>query len=66
MDFMGVDADTGIEELTEEWLEESMESFYGFVTSRVGTGIIVTEDTKTGSRNTTKGIKRETSGYKLK
>lgn len=74
VDFMGVDADTGIEELTEEWLEESMESFYGFVTSRVGTGgvgvgvsgIIVTEDTKTGSRNTTKGIKRETSGYKLK
>lgn len=57
---MGVDADTGIEELTEEWLEESMESFYGFVTSRVGTGgILVTEDTKTGSRNTTKASKRD-------
>ena len=68
VDFMGVDADTGIQELTEEWLEESMESFYGFVTNRVGAGgnILVTEDTKSGSRNTTKGVKRETSGYKIK
>ena len=65
MDFMGVDADTGIQELTEEWLEESMESFYGFVTNHVG-GVLTTEDTKNDSRNTTKGIKRETSGYKLK
>ena len=66
VDFMGVDADTGIEELTEEWLEDSMESFYGFVTNHVGGSVLVTEDTKSGSRNTSKGIKRETSGYKIK
>lgn len=55
---MGVDPDEGIKEVTEEWLEDAMESFYGFVTSNVG-GVLVTENTKEGPRNTSKGINRE-------
>ena len=61
---MGVDADEGIKELTEEWLEDSLESFYGFATSNVG-GIKTTDNTKEGSKGTTKGVSRFTKGYKL-
>ena len=65
VDFMGVDADQGINELTEEWLEDSLESFYGFVTSDVG-GVKTTDNTKEGFKNgTTKGVSRVTKGYKL-
>lgn len=65
VDFMGVDADQGINELTEEWLEDSLESFYGFVTSDVG-GIKTTANTKEdGVSTATKGISRVTKGYKL-
>lgn len=62
---MGVDADQGINELTEEWLEDSLESFYGFATSDVGGGIKATDNTKEGSKGTTKGVSRFTKGYKL-
>lgn len=62
---MGVDADEGIKELTEEWLEDSLESFFGFVTSDVG-GVKTTDNTKEGFKNgTTKGVSRVTKGYKL-
>lgn len=65
VDFMGVDADQGINELTEEWLEDSLESFYGFVTSDVG-GVKTTDNTKEEFKNgTTKGVSRVTKGYKL-
>lgn len=66
VDFMGVDADQGINELTEEWLEDSLESFYGFVTSDVG-GVKTTDNTKEEFRGgkATKGISRVTKGYKL-
>lgn len=66
VDFMGVDADQGINELTEEWLEDSLESFYGFATSDVGGGIKTTDNTKEGFNNgSTKGVSRFTKGYKL-
>lgn len=64
VDFMGVDADQGINELTEEWLEDSLESFYGFVTSDVG-GVKTTDNIKEGFKGTTKGVSRVTKGYKL-
>lgn len=64
VDFMGVDADQGINELTEEWLEDSLESFFGFVTSDVG-GVKTTDNTKEGSNGATKGVSRFTKGYKL-
>lgn len=65
VDFMGVDADQGINELTEEWLEDSLESFFGFVTSDVGGGIKTTDNTKEGFNGATKGVSRFTKGYKL-
>ena len=66
VDFMGVDADQGINELTEEWLEDSLESFYGFVTSDVG-GVKNTDNTKEEFRGgkASKGISRVTKDYKL-
>ena len=65
VDFMGIDADQGINELTEEGLEDSLESFYGFVTSDVG-GVKTTDNTKEEFKNgTTKGVSRITKGYKL-
>ena len=41
LDFLGIDADEGINEVTEEWLEDSLESFFGFITERVG-GVLST------------------------
>lgn len=62
---MGVDADEGISELTEEWLEESMESLYGFYTSNIG-GVMVTED-KHSPKGTSKGVDRyKDKGYAFK
>lgn len=62
---MGVDADEGINELTEEWLEESMESLYGFYTSNIG-GVMVTED-KHSPKGTYKGVDRyKDKGYTFK
>lgn len=63
VDFMGVDADQGINELTEEWLEDSLEAFYGFVTSDVG-GVKTTDNIKEAYKGTTKGVSRDSSkGY---
>ena len=45
VDFMGIDADEGIADTTEEWLEDSMESLYNFYTHDVG-GVMVTEDAR--------------------
>lgn len=65
VDFMGVDADEGINELTEEWLEESMESLYGFYTSNIG-GVMVTED-RHSPKGTSKGVDRyKDKGYTFK
>lgn len=65
VDFMGVDADEGINELTEEWLEESMESLYGFYTSNIG-GVKVTEDMHS-PKGTSKGVDRyKDKGYTFK
>lgn len=64
VDFMGVDADQGINELTEEWLEASLESFFGYVTSDIG-GVKTTDNTKEAYKGTTKGISRNSKGYKL-
>lgn len=64
VDFMGVDADQGINELTEEWLEDSLESFFGYVTSDIG-GVKTTDNTKEAYKGTTKGISRNSKGYKL-
>jgi len=58
VDFMGIDADKGINELTEEWLERSMESFYGFVTHNVG-GVKVTESLYDNSEGVYGSIHRD-------
>lgn len=44
VDFMGIDADVGLNNVTTEWLEESMEAIYKFRTSKIG-GVLVTENT---------------------
>lgn len=64
-DFMGIDADVGIAEVTEGWLEDSMESLMGFYTDKIGNAIVTTlkEDTYKG---VSKGVDRmKTQGYKL-
>ena len=61
IDFMGVNDDEGITALTEEWLEDSLESFYGFVTHSIG-GVLVTENEKEMNHNSW----RNEHGYKLK
>lgn len=43
-DFMGLDADKGIDNLTTEWLESSLESFMGMVTENIGSNNIVSTD----------------------
>ncbi len=64
LDFMGVDEDNGINELTEQWLEDSMESLMGFVTSKVG-GVTYTENTKEANSAISKGVNPfKTHGYK--
>lgn len=68
VDFMGIDADEGINEVTSEWLEESLESFYGFVTREIGGKIginRITENTRESS--TSKGFNKYkySEGYKF-
>lgn len=68
VDFMGIDADEGINEVTSEWLEESLESFYGLVTREIGgkLGINrITENTRESS--TSKGFNKYkySEGYKF-
>ena len=68
VDFMGIDADEGINEVTSEWLEESLESFYGFVTREIGgkLGINrITENTRESS--TSKGFNKckYSKGYRI-
>lgn len=68
VDFMGIDADEGINEVTSEWLEESLESFYGFITREIGgkLGINrITENTRESS--TSKGFNKYkySEGYKF-
>ena len=64
LDFMGVDEDNGVNELTEQWLEDSMESLMGFITSKVG-GVIYTENTKEANSAISKGVNPfKTHGYK--
>lgn len=68
VDFMGIDADEGINEVTSEWLEESLESFYGFVTREMGgkLGINrITENTRESS--TSKGFNKckYSEGYRI-
>ena len=65
VDFMGVDADEGINELTEEWLEDSLESFYGFVTKDIGGGVKFTDDTKSLGGTSKGGLTRESKGYRI-
>lgn len=68
VDFMGIDADEGINEVTSEWLEESLESFYGFVTREIGgkLGInTITENVR--ESGTSKGFNKYkySEGYKF-
>lgn len=44
VDFMGIDADQGIKEITTQWLQDSMESLMNFYTHNVG-DTVCTEDT---------------------
>lgn len=67
IDFMGIDADEGIKEVTEEWLEEHLESFFGFVTNDIGDNIKDTMDSYTTNIN--KGsiyYSRPKTGYHLR
>ena len=59
VDFMGIDADDGIAQVTEEWLEDAMDSFYGFVTENIG-GIRTTSCSKETyvSKGVSRGIRR--------
>ena len=56
VDFMGIDADDGIVEVTEQWLEDSMDSLMGFYTSKIG-GVLTTEATREAA-GVTKGVDR--------
>lgn len=67
IDFMGIDADEGINEITEQWLEEHLENFFGFVTNDIGDNIKDTQDTSTS--NTSRGTiyySRPKTGYHLR
>lgn len=58
IDFMGIDADLGMKEITAEWLEQSMESLMGHYTSNIG-GVMYTENTKnTNNMYTYKSLDR--------
>ena len=68
VDFMGIDADEGINEVTSEWLEESLESFYGFVTREIGGKIGINRITEnTRESGTSKGFNKYkySEGYKF-
>lgn len=64
VDFMGIDADEGINEVTSEWLEESLEAFHGFITRKIGINTI-TENTR--ESGTSKGFNKYkySEGYKF-
>lgn len=65
IDFMGVDADVGINDITEQWLENNLDSFFGFVTENVG-GIQSTDNIK--ERNNYRGstyFSRQKTSYKI-
>lgn len=65
IDFMGIDADVGINDITEQWLENNLDSFYGFVTENIG-GVQSTENMKekTNYRGSTYFSRQKTS-YKI-
>lgn len=68
VDFMGIDADEGINEVTSEWLEESLESFYGFVTREIGgkLGINrITENTRESSTSNGFNKYKYSEGYRI-
>lgn len=64
VDFMGIDADEGINEITSEWLEESLEAFHGFITRKIGINTI-TENVRESC--TSKGFNKYkySEGYKF-
>lgn len=64
VDFMGIDADEGINEVTSEWLEESLEAFHGFITRKIGINTI-TENVRESC--TSKGFNKYkySEGYKF-
>lgn len=66
IDFMGIDADEGIKDVTEQWLENNLDSFYGFITDNIG-GVQSTENTK--EKNLSKGSayysRHNQHGYRL-
>ena len=65
IDFMGVDADVGINDITEQWLENNLDSFFGFVTENIG-GIQSTENMK--ERDNYRGstyFSRQKTSYKI-
>lgn len=64
VDFMGIDADEGINEITSEWLEESLEAFHGFITKKIGINTITENVRESG---TSKGFNKYkySEGYKF-
>lgn len=64
VDFMGIDADEGINEITSEWLEESLEAFHGFITRKIGINTITENVRESG---TSKGFNKYkySEGYKF-
>lgn len=64
VDFMGIDADEGINEVTSEWLEESLEAFHGFITRKIGINTITENVRESG---TSKGFNKYkySEGYKF-
>lgn len=68
VNFMGIDADEGINEVTSEWLEESLESFYGFVTREIGGKLGINRITEnTRESRTSKGFNKYkySEGYRI-
>lgn len=64
VNFMGIDADEGINEITSEWLEESLEAFHGFITRKIGINTITENVRESG---TSKGFNKYkySEGYKF-
>lgn len=64
VNFMGIDADEGINEVTSEWLEESLEAFHGFITRKIGINTITENVRESG---TSKGFNKYkySEGYKF-
>lgn len=64
VDYVGVDPEEGINTITEDWLEESMESLFNSVTETIG-GVKMTV-TNGEPKGYYSGIKREHKGYVMK